>query len=101
MKCRFEVTKILMNGQFECIRGYLANLHIHLNIFSNDYHIGDIESLNQTIKETSPGIYNTIQFIKVPCRMIVEIIALVVFWINALPPLPYITGDLITHQIIS
>ena len=33
--------------------------------------------------------------------MIVEIAALVIFWINALPPTPSVGGVLIPHQIVT
>ena len=33
--------------------------------------------------------------------MIVELVALVIFWLNALPPSPSIGGNLIPRQIIT
>ena len=90
-----------MDGQSKCIHEDLAKLKIHLKLCSNNDHVGYIEHLNITMKETACGIYNTIQFKKVPGRMIVELIDLVVFWVNSPTPSPYITGDLSTWYIIT
>ena len=50
MKCGFNITNILMDGKFNCIRGNLAELKINLNICWNDEHIGEIEQIIRTIK---------------------------------------------------
>ena len=38
----FKITNILMDGQFSCIRGNLAELQININVFSNNKHVGDM-----------------------------------------------------------
>ena len=43
MQRGFKVQNVLMDRQFTCIRGNLAELHINLNIFSNYEPVGDIE----------------------------------------------------------
>ena len=50
MQRGFNITKILVDGQFTCIRGNLAELKINFNVCSNDKHVGEIELLNRTIK---------------------------------------------------
>ena len=67
-----------MDGKFEFICGDLANIKIHLNIYSFDKHIEEIERLNQTIKEIYCGIYNTIKFDKVPGQIIIDLVVFVV-----------------------
>ena len=94
MQRGLKITNILMDGQFAFIRGNLAELQINLNICSNDEHVGDIERLNRIVKERVRGIYNTLTFNKLPGRMIVELVSLVILWINALPPSPYVGGNL-------
>ena len=47
------------------------------------------------------GIYNTLPFNKLPRRKIVGIIALVIFWMNALPPSLSIGDKLRTRQILT
>jgi hypothetical protein len=39
----FQVTCILMDGQFEGIRGDLAGLNIALNTVANDEHVPEVE----------------------------------------------------------
>ena len=90
-----------MDGKFACIRGNLAELQIHLNICSNDKHLGEIERLNRTVKERVRGIYNTLTFKKLPSRMIVELIAPIIFWLDTLPPSPSVGGNLSPRQIIT
>ena len=101
MQQGFKITNILMDGQFACIRGNLAELQINLNICSNDEHVGEIEGLNSTVKEKVRGIYNMLHFNKLPGRTIVELVTLVIFWINALPPSPSVGGNFIPRQIIT
>ena len=72
-----------------------------LNICLNNEHVGEIEWLNCTVKEQVRGIYNTLTFNKLPGRMIVKLIAIVIFWLNALPPLPSVGGNLSPRQIIT
>ena len=88
MQRGFKITNFLMDGQFTCIRVNLAELQININICSNDEHAGEIERLNRTIKERFRGIYNTLPFDKLPGRMIVQLVELFIFWLNALPPSP-------------
>ena len=90
----FNITNILMDGQFTRIRGNLAELQINLNIISNEEHVGEIEQLNCTVKELVRVIYNTLPFNELPKIMIVELTALVIFWMNALPPSHSIGGKL-------
>ena len=68
-----------MDGKFACIRRNLLELQINLNICSNNEHVGEIELLNRTVQERAIGINNTIPFKKMPGRIIVELITLVIF----------------------
>ena len=43
MQRGFKITNILMDEQFTCIRGNLAELQINLNICSNDEHMGETD----------------------------------------------------------
>ena len=97
----FKLVNILMDGQFECIRGDLDNIKVNLIICSNDEKMGEIERLNRTINEMARGIYKTIPFKKVPGCMIVERVALNFFLINYLPLYPSIVWDIIPQQIFT
>ena len=90
----FKVANILIDGQFTCIRGNLAEIKINLNISSNEEDVGEIERLNCTRKERVRGIYNKLTFNKIPVHIIVELVALVIFWINVLPPSKFAGGNL-------
>ena len=91
MQQGFKITNILTDRQFTCIRGNIEELQINLKVCSNYEHVRETYQLNRTVKERFRGIYNTITFKKI-VRMIVEIVALVIFWINALPPTPSVGG---------
>ena len=101
MQRGFNITNILIYGQFNCIRGNLVELQINLNICSNEEHVGEIERLNCMIKEQVGGIYNMLPFNKLPGLIIVELVALVIFWLNALPPSPSVGGNLSPRQIVT
>ena len=79
MQRGFKITNILMDGKFACIRGDLTQLQINLNVCSNDEHVGEIERLNLTVKKRVRGIYNTLPFKKIPGRMIIELVDLIIF----------------------
>jgi hypothetical protein len=51
MKRGFEITHILMDGQFETLCGDLAEMHITLNTVSSDEHVPEIERYIHTVKE--------------------------------------------------
>ena len=48
-----------MDGQFEPLRGNLAELGIVLNTASNDEHVPEIERQIRTVKERTRAIYCT------------------------------------------
>ena len=101
MQRGFKINNILMDGQFVCIRGDLTVLHINMNICSNNKHVGEIEQLNCTVKERVRGIYNTIYFKILPGRMVVYLVALVIFWVNAITPPPSVGRNLSPPHIIT
>ena len=53
------------------------------------------------IKEQVGGIYNMLPFNKLPGLIIFELVALVIFWLNALPPSPSVGGNLSPRQIVT
>ena len=99
MQRGFNITNILMDGKFTCIRGNLAELLINLNVFSNNKHVGEIKRLGRTVKERVIGIYNTLHFNKLPGIMIIKLVALIIFWLNALPDSPSVGGNISPRQI--
>ena len=62
----FQIRNAFMDGQFEPLRGNLAELGILLNTASNDEHVPEIERQIRTVKERTCGIYCTLPFKKMP-----------------------------------
>ena len=58
----FRPIYALMDGQFEPLRGDLAEMGIQLNTVSNDEHIPEIECQIRTLKERTRAIYCTLPF---------------------------------------
>ena len=88
MQQGFNVTSILMDGKFACIRGNLTKLYIDIKFCSNSEHVGEIKRLNRIVKQRVRVIYNTISFEKIPGSTIIEIVTLVIFYLNAIPHSP-------------
>ena len=67
---------------------------------------GEIEQIIHTIKERACGIFNTLPFTTLPGRIIVEIVAFVLFLLNALSnsvvsnlsPRTVMTGIMVTYK---
>ncbi len=74
MRRGFIIHTILLDGQFESLRGDIADLHITLNTVSNDEHVPDIERYIRTVKERTRCIYNTLPFRRMPARLIIEMV---------------------------
>ena len=74
-----------MDGQFEPLRGNLAELGIILNTASNDEHVPEIERQIQTVKERTRAIYCTLPFKKMPRHLIIEMVYTANYWLNMFP----------------
>ena len=61
-----QIRNAFMDGQFEPLRGNLAELGIILNTASNDEHVPEIERQIRTVKERTRAIYCTLPFQKMP-----------------------------------
>jgi hypothetical protein len=69
----FQVENMLMDGEFECLRGDLAALGVALNTTANDEHVGDIERYIRTVKERARSIYNTLPFQQLPTKWCIPV----------------------------
>jgi hypothetical protein len=78
----FKVGFILGDGQFESLRGDIADLKVQLNIVSNDEHVPEIELYIRTIKDRTQSIYNVFPFKHYPPLLIIEMVYNSVFWRN-------------------
>lgn len=89
----FNITHLLMDGEFESIRGELATLKITLNTVGRGEHVPDIERYIRTVKERCRCMFHSLPFDMVPKKLIMEMAYSAVFWLNAFP-----TADGITNQ---
>ena len=81
----FQIRNAFMDGQFEPLRGNLAELGIILNTTSNDEHVPEIERQIRTVKERTCAIYCTLPFQKMPRRLIIEMVYAANYWLNMFP----------------
>ena len=81
----FRPIYALMDGQFEPLRGDLAEMGIQLNTVSNDEHVPEIEHQIRTLKEQTRAIYCTLPFRKILCRLIIEMLYAANYWLNMFP----------------
>jgi hypothetical protein len=97
----FNITHLLFDGEYECLRGNMASLQITLNTASNDEHVPDIERFIRTLKERTRAIYNTLPFKKMPDRLIIEMVCASNFWLNSFPTEAGISRTLSPRAIVT
>jgi Zinc knuckle len=97
----FKIVAALMDGEFETLRGDLAEIGITLNTAAPDEHVGDIERYNRTIKERVRAMYNSLPFERIPHRMVIEMAKSSVFWLNAFPNVQGVSQVLSPRTIIT
>jgi hypothetical protein len=59
MKRGFRIVDLLMDGQFEPIRGDLAELQITLNTVASGEHVPEIETGTYAPSRSVPGVSTT------------------------------------------
>ena len=97
----FRVTLALMDGEFEPMRGELAEIGVALNTTVRDEHVGDIERFIRAIKERMRATYNTLPFKNMPPPLVIEMAKSAVFWLNAFPHPKGIGGGKSLQAIIT
>ena len=89
----FIVISIAVDNGFAALReypGFLA-LEVTLNLTSEDDHEPHIERFNRTLKKRCRMIYASIPFLRLPRRMIIELVYQQIFWYNFTIPEDYIS----------
>jgi hypothetical protein len=90
-----------MDGQFETIRGDLAEMQVTLNTVARGEHVPEVlERHIRTIKERARSVYNTLPFTKIPGRMVAELVYYSVFWLNSFPAQDGISNTLSPRAIV-
>jgi hypothetical protein len=97
----FRVTMAMMGGEFQKLRGDLADMEVKLNGTARDEHVGEIERYIRTLKERMHAIYNTLPFTNVPPRLVIEMAKNCVYWLNSFPNKNGISNALSPHTIIT
>lgn len=97
----FRVETMLMDGEFNCHRGDLADLGVTVNPASADEHVGDIERYIRTVKERVRCICNTLPFTRLPNRVVIEMVYFSVFWLNSFPATNGISDRLSPRTIVT
>jgi hypothetical protein len=77
----FSVRTILMDGEFEKIKGLLHN--VECNMTAAKEHMSKAKQMICTIKERTRGLLATLPFEHIPWRMKIEFIYFIVLWLNA------------------
>jgi hypothetical protein len=97
----FRVSTALMDGEFEPMRGDLADLGVTLNQTAHDEHVGDIERYIRTLKERMHAIYNTLPLTHMPPCLVIEMAKHAMYWLNAFPHPNGISDSLSPRSIIT
>ena len=97
----FNISNILLDGEFEPLRGSLATMGIQLNVATNNEHVPEVERYICTIKERVRCIYNTLPFQEMAPRLIIEMVKASNFWLNGFPKCNGISNVLSPRQIVT
>jgi hypothetical protein len=84
----FRITHVNADLIFECCRGFIAtDLRAMLNIAGEDKdeHVPEIERCIGTVKERTCCTYNVLPFERYPPKLLIEMVFLSLFWLNAFP----------------
>ena len=72
-----------MDGEFENLRGELAEMGVMFNVASHDQHVGEVGWYICTIKERMGAINSVLPFKNIPTRLTIEMAKLSMFWLNS------------------
>jgi hypothetical protein len=82
----FLVNMTHADGEFEVLRGRLADAGSALNVCSNDEHVPEIKRFIRMVKEIALCMYNSVPFTRFPVLMLKEMVTACVLWLNTFPP---------------
>ena len=101
VKRGFIVEIVEVDGQFEPLRGELAELGITLNKCSREEHVPVAERRIRTLKERCRSIFNTLPFTKLPGTLIVQMVSTCNFWLNIYPPKDGVSRTINPRELIT
>jgi hypothetical protein len=94
----FNVRTILMDGEFEKIKGLLRNVECHTTAAKEQ--VSKAEQMIRTIKERTRGSLATLPFKHTPRRMKIEFIYFIVLWLNAFLVKSGISSTFSLHKLL-
>ena len=97
----FKLEIVEVDGQFEPLRGDLAEIGINMNKCSREEHIPVAERRIRTIKERSRCICNTLPFKKLPGMLVVQMVSACNFWLNIYPPKDGVSRQINPRELIT
>jgi hypothetical protein len=71
---------VLLDGEFEAMRGKLAEMGMELNCTSRDEHVPEVERYIRTVKERVRFMVNSSPYKVLPRVMLIEAVKAGVFW---------------------
>jgi hypothetical protein len=101
VKRGFIVEIVEVDGQFEPLRGELAELGITLNKCSREEHVPVAERRIRTLKERCRSIFNTLPFTKLPGMLVVQMVSTCNFWLNVYPPKDGVSRKINPRELIT
>jgi hypothetical protein len=101
VKRGFILEIIEVDGQFEPLRGELAELGITLNKCSREEHVPVAERRIHTLKERCRSIFNTLPFRKLPGMFVVQMVSTCNFWLNVYPPKDGVSRKINPRELIT
>lgn len=81
----FIVKFIMVDIQFKGLKDRFKKFQANMNVVSKKEHVPEIKRFIRVIKERARAYFAMIPFIKVPKKMVLELIHTVVFYLNAFP----------------
>jgi hypothetical protein len=90
-----------VDGQFEPLRGNLAEMGITLNKCSHEEHVPVAERRIRKLKERCRCILNTLPFPKLPGMLIVQMVSTCNFWLNIYPPKDGVSRNINPQELIT
>jgi hypothetical protein len=101
VKRGFILEIIEVDGQFEPLRGELADMGITLNKCSREEHVPVAERRIRTLKERCRSICNTLPFTKLPGMLVVQMVSTCNFWLNVYPPKDGVSRKINPRELIT
>ena len=96
----FIMKFIMVDIQFKGLKDHFKEFQANMNIVSKKEHVPEIKRFIRVIKERARAYFSMIPFIKVPKKMVLELIHTVIFYLNAFPWTDGVSQELCPTTIV-